>query len=106
MAVELKVPSLGESITEVMIGTWYKKEGDIVGRDEAIVEIETDKTTVDLPAPVPGVISKILKQKGEIAAVRRSRGLCRRAGLDRPRPKRRARSPPPRVLPPRSHPPR
>ena len=59
MAVELKVPSLGESLSEVMIGTWYKKEGDIVARDEAVVEIETDKTTVELPAPVPGVITKI-----------------------------------------------
>ncbi len=69
MAVELKVPSLGESITEVMIGTWYKKEGDLVGRDEPVVEIETDKTTVDLPAPAPGVVARILKKKGEIAQV-------------------------------------
>ena len=69
MAVELKVPSLGESLSEVMIGTWYKKEGDIVARDEAVVEIETDKTTVELPAPVPGVITKILKQQGDVAEV-------------------------------------
>ena len=69
MAVELKVPSLGESLSEVMIGTWYKKEGDIVARDEAVVEIETDKTTVELPAPVPGVITKILKKQGDVAEV-------------------------------------
>jgi 2-oxoglutarate dehydrogenase E2 component (dihydrolipoamide succinyltransferase) len=69
MAVELKVPSLGESITEVMVGAWYKKEGELVARDEAVVEIETDKTTVDLPAPVPGVVTKILKKQGDMAEV-------------------------------------
>ena len=61
MVVELKVPAVGESITEVEIGDWVKKEGDFVNKDETVVEIETDKVTVELPSPVSGVITKILK---------------------------------------------
>jgi 2-oxoglutarate dehydrogenase E2 component (dihydrolipoamide succinyltransferase) len=69
VAVELKVPEVGESITEVQIGEWLKNEGDAVSRDEPIVMIETDKVTVELPAPVDGVISKIKVKKGESAQV-------------------------------------
>jgi 2-oxoglutarate dehydrogenase E2 component (dihydrolipoamide succinyltransferase) len=69
MAVELKVPEVGESITEVEIGDWLKSEGEKVHRDDAVVMIETDKVTVELPAPVTGVVSKILVQKGETATV-------------------------------------
>lgn len=69
MAVELKVPAAGESITEVQIGEWLKKEGDAVKRDENIVIIETDKVTVELPAPVDGVLTKILVQNGQDANV-------------------------------------
>ena len=69
MPVELKVPAVGESITEVMIGQWRKKVGDKVERDEELVEVETDKATVDIPAPAAGVLTKILKQAGETAAV-------------------------------------
>jgi 2-oxoglutarate dehydrogenase E2 component (dihydrolipoamide succinyltransferase) len=69
MAVELKVPAAGESITEVQIGEWLKKVGDSVRRDENIVVIETDKVTVELPAPVDGVITQILIEKGQDAAV-------------------------------------
>lgn len=69
MALELKVPEVGESITEVMIGTWKKREGDAVAIDDAIVEIESDKATVELPAPTPGTITKILKGSGEKAVV-------------------------------------
>ena len=53
MAVELRVPSVGESITEVQIGDWLKQVGDSVQTDEILVMIETDKVTVELPAPVP-----------------------------------------------------
>ncbi|HVS19741.1 MAG TPA: biotin/lipoyl-containing protein, partial [Planctomycetota bacterium] len=69
MSVELKVPQVGESITEVMIGDWLKSTGDAVAADEAVVVIETDKVTVELPAPQAGTIAKMLKQKGESAAV-------------------------------------
>lgn len=69
MAVELKVPAVGESITEVVVGAWRKSIGDTVERDEDIVELETDKATVDVPAPEAGVITKIIKAAGETAAV-------------------------------------
>jgi 2-oxoglutarate dehydrogenase E2 component (dihydrolipoamide succinyltransferase) len=69
MAIELKVPEVGESITEVMIGTWKKQEGDAVSADESLVEIESDKATVELPAPSAGRVTKILKASGEKAMV-------------------------------------
>ena len=69
MAVELKVPPAGESITEVQIGEWLKKEGDAVRRDEVLVVIETDKVTVELAAPEDGTLTKILIASGQDAAV-------------------------------------
>lgn len=69
MSIELKVPHVGESVTEVYIGRWYKSEGDQFAQDEEIVELESDKATFDVPAPAAGVISKILKQPGDTAAV-------------------------------------
>jgi 2-oxoglutarate dehydrogenase E2 component (dihydrolipoamide succinyltransferase) len=69
MPVELIVPSVGESITEVEIGDWLKKQGETVNQDEPVVVIETEKASVDLPAPTTGTITKLLKQTGEKAAV-------------------------------------
>lgn len=69
MPVELKVPAVGESIAEVVIGAWRKSVGDSVARDEDLVELETEKATMDLPSPAAGVIAKILKKAGETAAV-------------------------------------
>jgi 2-oxoglutarate dehydrogenase E2 component (dihydrolipoamide succinyltransferase) len=69
MAIELKIPSVGESITEVEIGAWLKAEGDAVNKDESVVALESEKATVELPAPASGTLSKILKRKGEKAAV-------------------------------------
>ncbi|HEV2971207.1 MAG TPA: 2-oxoglutarate dehydrogenase complex dihydrolipoyllysine-residue succinyltransferase [Pirellulales bacterium] len=69
MPVELKVPEVGESITEVQIGKWHKGVGDRVEKDEGVVELESDKATVDLPAPIAGTIAKMLKQAGQTAAV-------------------------------------
>ncbi|QDU85296.1 Dihydrolipoyllysine-residue succinyltransferase component of 2-oxoglutarate dehydrogenase complex [Planctomycetes bacterium Pla163] len=69
MTTELKVPAVGESVTEVQIGTWLKAEGESVSADEAVVEIESDKATVEMPAPAAGVIAKILKKAGEMANV-------------------------------------
>ena len=69
MAIELKVPSVGESITEVQMGEWLKGEGDAVARDEVIAKIETDKVTVDLTAPSDGVLSQIKVKKGQTANV-------------------------------------
>ncbi|HYJ07492.1 MAG TPA: biotin/lipoyl-containing protein, partial [Polyangiaceae bacterium] len=69
MPIELKVPPVGESITEVQIGDWLKAEGETVSRDEIIVKIETDKVTVDLPAPATGTITQIKAEKGAVAQV-------------------------------------
>ncbi|MCA9008140.1 MAG: E3 binding domain-containing protein, partial [Planctomycetaceae bacterium] len=69
MAVEIKVPSVGESITEVFIGEWYLKPGDWVEVDGNIVGLETDKATFDVPAPQAGVITKILKAAGSTATI-------------------------------------
>ncbi len=69
MSLELKVPSVGESITEVLIGDWLKSAGQAVAADEGIVVIETDKVTVELPAPTAGKLTKLLKKKGETALV-------------------------------------
>src|ERR1700744_3176087 len=69
MAIELKVPEIGKSITEVEIGGWLKKSGDTVKKDEPLVTLESEKATVELPSPDAGTIGKLLKQKGDIAKV-------------------------------------
>lgn len=69
MATDVKVPAAGESITEVFIGTWLKKRGEAVRKDEPLVEVETDKATLEVPAPVDGVLVDLLKQQGDAAAV-------------------------------------
>ncbi|MGE0606373.1 MAG: 2-oxoglutarate dehydrogenase complex dihydrolipoyllysine-residue succinyltransferase [Pirellulales bacterium] len=69
MSVELKVPAVGESITEVQIGRWLKSEGQSASKDEPLVELESDKATVELPAPEAGQVARILKQQGEKAQV-------------------------------------
>jgi len=69
MAIELRVPSLGESITEVFIGEWRKQVGERAASGENLVEIESDKATVELAAPQAGVVAQILKKKGETATV-------------------------------------
>ncbi len=70
MTIELRVPEVGESITEVTIGDWLKQVGDIVERDEAVVVIETDKVTVELLAPSRGKLQSILLKKGAPAKVK------------------------------------
>ncbi len=69
MIIELKVPSVGESITEVEIGDWLKISGDTVKKDEPIVTLESEKATVELPSPETGVLAKVLKQKGQVAKI-------------------------------------
>jgi len=69
MAVDLKVPSVGESITEVQIGTWMKQVGDYVELDEDVVEIDTDKVTTGIPSPTAGVITELLVKEGDTAMV-------------------------------------
>ena len=69
MAVNLQVPAVGESITSVQIGAWRKSEGDVVTADEVVVELETDKATVEMPAPVSGTLVRIIMPQGTVAAV-------------------------------------
>lgn len=69
MATEIRVPTLGESVTEATIGKWFKKAGEAVAADEPIVELETDKVTIEVPAPAAGVLSEIVAQDGETVGV-------------------------------------
>jgi 2-oxoglutarate dehydrogenase E2 component (dihydrolipoamide succinyltransferase) len=69
MAIQLKVPSLGESVTQATLGAWLKKEGDPVQADEPVVEVESEKATVALPAPAAGVLRRVLKQSGDTVSV-------------------------------------
>ena len=68
MQIEVKVPPLSESITEATLVAWHKKEGDTVKRDENLIDIETDKVVMELPAPADGVIVKIIKADGGLVA--------------------------------------
>ena len=66
---EIRVPTLGESVTEATIGKWFKKPGDAVKVDEPLVELETDKVTIEVPAPSAGVLSEIVAKDGATVAV-------------------------------------
>src|SRR5271157_5661393 len=66
---EIRVPTLGESVTEATIGKWFKKPGDAVAVDEPLVELETDKVTIEVPAPAGGVLSEIAAKDGDTVAV-------------------------------------
>jgi 2-oxoglutarate dehydrogenase E2 component (dihydrolipoamide succinyltransferase) len=69
MAIEIRVPSLGESVTQAQVGVWLKKEGEAVGADEPVVEVESEKATVAVPAPSAGVMGRILRPQGATVAV-------------------------------------
>jgi 2-oxoglutarate dehydrogenase E2 component (dihydrolipoamide succinyltransferase) len=66
---DIRVPTLGESVTEATIGKWFKQPGDAVAVDEPLVELETDKVTIEVPAPTAGVLSEIVAKDGETVAV-------------------------------------
>ncbi|EJZ21058.1 2-oxoglutarate dehydrogenase complex dihydrolipoyllysine-residue succinyltransferase [Rhizobium sp. Pop5] len=65
MATEIRVPTLGESVSEATVGTWFKKVGDAIKADEPILELETDKVTIEVPAPTSGTLSEIVAAAGE-----------------------------------------
>ena len=69
MAIEIRVPTLGESITEATVGKWFKKAGESVQADEPLVELETDKVTLEVNAPSPGVLSEIVAETGQTVAI-------------------------------------
>ena len=69
MATEIRVPTLGESVSEATVGKWFKKVGDAIAADEPLVELETDKVTVEVPAPAAGTLSDISVKEGETVEV-------------------------------------
>jgi 2-oxoglutarate dehydrogenase E2 component (dihydrolipoamide succinyltransferase) len=69
MAIDIKVPALGESVTEATVGQWFKQPGDPVAADEPVVELETDKVTVEVPAPAGGVLADIKVPQGSTVAI-------------------------------------
>jgi 2-oxoglutarate dehydrogenase E2 component (dihydrolipoamide succinyltransferase) len=68
MATEIRVPTLGESVSEATVGTWFKKVGDVIKADEPLCELETDKVTIEVPAPAAGVLSEIVANAGDTVA--------------------------------------
>ena len=69
MSIEIKVPAMGESVTEATVSRWFKKEGEKVTRDETLCELETDKVTVEVPAPSEGILDVIAVKEGETVEV-------------------------------------
>ncbi len=69
MTIEVRVPTLGESVTEATVATWFKKPGDAVAVDEMLCELETDKVTVEVPSPAAGVMGEIVAAEGETVGV-------------------------------------
>ena len=80
MATEIRVPTLGESVTEATIGKWFKKAGDAIAADEPLVELETDKVTVEVPAPAAGTLTEISAKEGETVGVNALLGMIGEGG--------------------------
>lgn len=75
MAIDIKVPEMGESVTEATISAWTKKEGDAVKVDEVLAILETDKVSLEIPAPTSGVLKSITKKVGDVVHVRDIMGI-------------------------------
>ena len=103
MTVEVRVPEIGESIRQAQIAAWHKQEGQRIDKNESLVELETDKATVQLPSPVAGTITRVLAQEGEVvnvgSVIARLDESPRPADLPSP-----AQAPPTADLPPESPP--
>src|SRR6185312_10982593 len=69
MSTDIKVPPMGESVTEATVARWFKHEGDAVKRDEPLLELETDKVTVEVPAPADGMLESISVKDGDTVLV-------------------------------------
>src|ERR1700689_1890233 len=101
MAIEIRVPTLGESITEATVGKWFKKAGESVQADEPLVELETDKVTLEVNAPSPGVLSEIVAETGQTVAIGALLGqVAAGAATPAARRARRGAKPPPAGRPP------
>ena len=81
MATEIRVPTLGESVSEATIGKWFKKIGDTIAADEPLVELETDKVTIEVPSPGAGTLTEIAAKDGETVGVGALLGAIGEAGV-------------------------
>ena len=84
--IEIKVPAMGESVTEATVGRWFKQEGDAVSRDEPLLELETDKVTVEVPAPADGAIEIIAVKAGGTVQVGSVLGAIAEGKVGKPAP--------------------
>ncbi|PZO67832.1 MAG: dihydrolipoamide succinyltransferase [Paracoccus denitrificans] len=84
MTTEVRVPTLGESVTEATVATWFKKPGDAVAVDEMLCELETDKVTVEVPAPAAGTLAEIVAAEGDTVAPNALLAQITEAGADAP----------------------
>ena len=87
MSIEIKVPALGESVTEATVAAWKKKVGDAVAKDEALCELETDKVTLEVNAPEAGVLSEIKAPEGTNVEIGQVLGTITAAGAAAAAPK-------------------
>src|SRR5262249_23273444 len=83
---DIRVPTLGESVTEATVGKWFKQPGDAVAVDEPLVELETDKVTLEVPAPAAGVLSDIAEKDGAPGAVGPLLGQIKEGAAAQPNP--------------------
>jgi 2-oxoglutarate dehydrogenase E2 component (dihydrolipoamide succinyltransferase) len=97
---EIRVPTLGESVSEATIGRWFKKPGDTVAVDEPLVELETDKVTIEVPAPAAGVLSDVAAKDGDTVAVGALLGQIKDGAAAAPAPKTAAPRPEPKPAQP------
>jgi 2-oxoglutarate dehydrogenase E2 component (dihydrolipoamide succinyltransferase) len=108
MVIEIRVPTLGESVTEATVGKWFKQPGEPITADEPLVELETDKVTVEVPAPASGVMGDIKVAAGETVAVGAVLGSMREGGgaaaASPPAPAKTQAKPAPAPVPPRAAP--
>src|SRR5258705_9204815 len=98
MAVEIRVPALGESIVEATVGRWLKQTGDPVAAGEALVELETDKVNIEVTAEANGTLGAITRREGENVAIGDVLGTIEAGGASAPAPAPAA-APPPTVAP-------
>ncbi|MCB1435652.1 MAG: E3 binding domain-containing protein, partial [Rhodobiaceae bacterium] len=84
MTTEIRVPALGESVTEATIGQWFRKRGEAIKADEPLVELETDKVTIEVPAPVSGILSDIAAGNGATVEVGALLGAITEGEVDDP----------------------
>src|SRR5258708_39144124 len=103
MRIEISAPTLGESATEATVARWLKQPGETIERDEPVVELETDKVTLEVPAPAAGTLGEIRAGEGANVPVGAILGIIADGAAGRPPPA--ARGPPPHCAPPPPPPP-